>query len=193
MLKTIFTMAAIVVGVLSPVAGVSAQTPEFQPVELTEVTAAAALDAMPAIFAVARNVEDERVSGDVNGLMTGMAGLQKNTAAQEQLGFAVSGYGFASYPDWLATTQTVFSTYVYIQTADARDQAAPALDAALQQVLNDPNIPQARKDAIVAQLSNIDAVAAEGQANIPSQANQAVVLALLPLIESTLQTMEGMQ
>jgi hypothetical protein len=190
MLKSVITAAAFAIATIST--GL-AQMPDFQPVELTDTSAANALDAMPAIFAVARNYDGQGVGGDMDGLVTGFAGLRNFADAQEQLGVAVGAYGFDSYPDWVATTQTILATYAYIKTAGAREQMAPAMDAAMQKVLDNPNIPQAQKDAIIAQLDGANAANAARQANAPSEENQTIVIALLPLVESTIRTMQAMQ
>ncbi len=193
MLKSVVAAAAFVIAAIATITTVSAQMPDFQPVALSDITAASALDAMPAIFAVAQNYEGQGLSGDMDGLVTGFAGLETYAEAQEQLGVAIGAYGFESYADWVATIQTVLATYAYIQTAGAREQMAPAMDAAMQRVLSDPNIPQAQKDAIIAQLGGVKAGIAENQARAPSQENQAIVIGLLPLVEATIQTMQAMQ
>jgi hypothetical protein len=193
MLKSIVAAAAFAIAAIAPVNLSSAQMPEFQPVALSDISAASALDAMPAIFAVARNYEGKGVSGDMDGLVSGFAGLRDFANAQEQLGFAVSAYGFDSYPDWVATIQTVLATYAYIKSAEAREEMAPAMDEAMQKVLDNPSIPQAQKDAIIAQLGGVKAANAEKQASAPSEENQAVVIGMLPLVETTIQTMQAMQ
>lgn len=193
MLKRVVSAAALAVATIVTVTTVSAEMPDFEPVALSDITAASALDAMPAIFAVAQNYEGQSVSGDMENLVTGFAGFGTYADAQEQLGVAVGAYGFDSYPDWVATIQTVLATYAYIKSAEAREQMAPAMDEAMQKVLDNPSIPQAQKDAIIAQLGGVKAANAEKQASAPSEENQAVVMGLLPLVEATIQTMQAMQ
>lgn len=69
----------------------------------------------------------------------------------------------------------------------------PAMDAAIQQILNNPSIPQAQKDALIAQMGGASAAMAGAQANAPSAENQAIVTALMPQIEAMIQTMQAMQ
>jgi hypothetical protein len=192
-LKSVVAAIAFAITGVATLTTVSAQMPEFQPVALTDISATNALDAMPAIFGVAQNYESQSVGGEMGALVTGFAGLGSYAEAQAQLGAAVGAYGFDSYSDWLATLQTILSTYAYIQTAGAREQMAPAMNSAMQQVLDNPNIPQAQKDAIIAQLGAASVAQAQGQASAPSEENQAVVIALLPLVKGTIQTMQAMQ
>jgi len=193
MLRSVIVAAAFAIAAVTTFTPASAQMPEFQPVALSDIAATNALDAMPAIFAVAQNYEGQSVGGDMDGLVTGFAGLRNFADAQEQLGVAVGAYGFDSYPDWVATIQTILATYAYVQTAGAREQMAPAMDAAMQKVLDNPNIPQAQKDAIIAQLGGVNSSIGESQASAPSEENQAIVISLLPQIEATIRTMEAMQ
>jgi len=193
MLKSVIAAIAFAVTMIAPLTSVSAQMPDIQPVALTNDTASSALDAMPAIFAVAQNYDGQGVGGDMGSLVAGFSGLGSYADAQAQLGTAVGAYGFDSYTDWLATIQTIMSTYAYIQSAGALQQMGPAMDAAMQQVLNNPSIPQAQKDAIIAQMGAANTAQAQAQANAPSEENQAVVIALMPLVEGTIQTMQTMQ
>lgn len=159
----------------------------FQPVALTETNASAALGAVPDFIAVAQNYQG--LSGDLDSL----AGLSTSAVAQADLNGAAAANGFASYGDWVAVMQTIMSTYAYIQSAGAIQQMAPAMDAAIQQILNNPSIPQAQKDQIIAQMGAANAAAAGAQANTPSAENQAIVNALTPQIQAVMQQMQSLQ
>ena len=80
--------------------------------------------------------------------------------------------------------------YAYTQSAGAMQQAAPALDMAMQQMMNNPNIPQAQKDMLMAQMGGGGPMAAM-QANAPSPGNQAVVTALGPQIQQMIQFLQS--
>jgi hypothetical protein len=156
-------------------------------VALTETNASAALGAVPDFMAVAQNYEG--LGGDLDAL-TGMATA---TAAQADLNATAAANGFSSYGEWVSVLQTIMTTYAYIESAGAMQQMAPAMDSAMQQILNNPNIPQAQKDQIIAQMGAAGAAAAGAQANAPSAENQAVVTSLMPQIEAMIQTMQAMQ
>lgn len=193
MLKSVIAALVVAMTAFATPNTVSAQMADFQPVALTNTSATGALDAMAAVFAVANNYDGQGVGGDLDSLMSGFAGLTTYADAQAQLGNAVGAYGFSSYAEWVATIQTVFGTYAYIQSAGAMAQMGPAVDAAMQQVLADPNIPEAQKQAIIAQLGAAGAAQSQAQANAPSPENQAIVTELLPLVEYTMQSMQAMQ
>jgi len=125
MFRCFGVVAGAVVAAMVAVTTVSAQGPNFQPVALTTENAAAAVSAVPDVFAVAQNYQ-----GVGDGL-DGLAGLSTYAAAQADLNAAVASNGFSSYGDWVAVIQTVVSTYGYIQSAGAVQQMAPAMDAAI--------------------------------------------------------------
>jgi len=187
MFKCFGIAAGAVVAAMVAATTVSAQAPNFQPVALTAGSAEAAVNAVPDVLAVAQNYQG------AGGGLDGLAGLSTYAAAQADLNAAVAGNGFSSYGDWVAAIQTVVSTYGYIQSAGAVQQMGPAMDAAIQQILNNPSIPQAQKEALIAQMGGASAAMAGAQANAPSAENQVIVMALMPQIEAMIQTMQAMQ
>ncbi|NND50063.1 MAG: hypothetical protein HKN60_07405 [Rhizobiales bacterium] len=168
----------------------AAQSPNFQPVELTQQGAAGAIEAMPAIYQVAQSYEGSVGRGSGDDPIDGFAALATYAAARAELDASVAQYGFSSYQDWVAIIQTVMHTYAYSQSAGAMQQAAPALDMAMQQMMNNPNIPQAQKDALMAQFGGGGPMAMM-QANAPSPGNLAVVGALGPQIQQMINFMQS--
>lgn len=180
-----FAFAALaIVLALAPVRGEMAA---FEPVALETRSAARALDAIPAIFAISQNYEG--VDFDVDGLVESLVALENYGPAQEQLSAAVSVYDFSGYSDWLATIRTIFTTYAYARS----DAAKAAVETAAGQIADDPSVTQAQKDAILAELEN-PAAAPVGEAAVdPSQENLRVVVALSPQIASAIETMQAMR
>jgi hypothetical protein len=183
MFRLAFYALSVTVMILGAGAGIRAQMPDFQPVALTEAGTAQAISAMPGVMDVARRHEASAApaGGDPLG---GLAGLATYAAARAELDAAVGGYGFSGYEGWVETIQTVMHTFAYVRSAGAMQQMAPAMDAAIQQIIANPGIPQAQKDAIIARMGGSQAAMAGMVANAPSPGNQAIVNALMPEIEA---------
>jgi hypothetical protein len=185
-----FAMAAAGLAVVVLVAAASAQSPEPRPVALETQSATRALDAVPAVFAVARNLEGIEINVSLDAMERGFSDLAGQPAAQEQLAAALGVYGYETYGEWAATIRTIFATYAFVKAEGA---GAPTIEPALQQVLNDPRVTRAQKDAIVAWMdaSGADAPGTEGVP--PSEGNLVAVIALVPHIASTIEMMQAMQ
>lgn len=168
----------------------SAQVAAPQSVALETRSASRALDAVPAVFAVARNLEGVEIEVGVDSVANGFSDLAGQPAAQEQLTAALGSYGFEGYEDWAATVRTVFSTYAFIRSRGPND---PSIEEATRRILDDPSIPRSQKDSIVESMSEPSAELPEIGAAPPTQENLAVVVALVPHIESTIEMMRAMQ
>lgn len=180
MMATVIAALAVLIAVAAP----RAQTTSgFEHVALTGDLAGRALDALPAVYAVAQSYEDQFPDGASDDVLVGLSGLATYEAARLELDGAVAPHGFSGYMDWVATIQTVLHAYAYVQSRPAMEQMAPQMDAAMQQILNNPNIPQAQKDAIMAQIGAMGGARAAMEANAPTPENQAVVRELGPRIE----------
>lgn len=169
---------------------VIAQAPIIQQVELEAQSASRALDAIPAVFAVARNLDGIAIDVGVDSMANGFADLAGQEAAQGQLTGALGAYGFEAYEDWAATVRTVFAIYAFIRSEGA---GSPSIGAAVNRVLEDPSIPQGQKDAVADRISEPTIDAPQTGEAIPSPGNLAIVVALVPQIESTIQMMQAMQ
>lgn len=161
-----------------------------EPVVLESRTASRALDAVPAVFAVAQNLEGVDLDLSIDGLANGYSELASLTAAQEQLTTALSVYDFENYGVWAATIKTVFSTNAYIR---AKGLTASEVNLALQEVLHDVGIPQTQKDTIAAEMKSVASGSAGADVVAPLFDNLVVVIGLLPQVESTITMMQAMQ
>lgn len=180
---------AAVVGSTVPLSA-SAQSPANQQVALDPQSAARALDAIPAVFVVAQNLDGAQIDISADGMASGFSDLADETAAQDQLTAALGAYGFEGHPAWAATVRTIFAGYGFIRS---EGWAAPMIDHALQQVLNDPGIPQNQKDAIVDHMGSPLADFPRTDGTAPTEENLIVVIGLLPHIESTIEMMRAMR
>jgi len=182
-------VAAAVLGF--PVVGPApAQNTAPLPVTLDAQSASRALDAVPAVFAVAQNLEGVDIDVDVESMANGFSGLAGQEAAQVQLTAALGSYGFEGYADWAETIRILFSTYAFVRSKGPNDEA---INLAVQGVLDDPDVPQSQKDAIVGRMREPLADYPDVDAGAPSRENLAVVIALVPHIESTVEMMRAMQ
>jgi hypothetical protein len=168
----------------------SGQVAGPQSLVLETRSASRALDAIPAVFAVAKNLENVEIDVGVEGMASGFSDLANHAAAQEQLVAALGAYGFESYGDWAATTQTIFATYTYIEVKGA---TAPPIAEAVDNVLNDPGLPERQKELIKIQVEGIEAKMSDVEVPSPSQTNLEVVIALMPQISTTIEMMQAMQ
>ena len=168
----------------------SAQSPSGQSVALEARSATRALDAIPAVFIVAQNLDGAEIDVSADSMASGFSDLADEAAAQDQLTAALGAYGFEGYPAWAATVRTIFATYGFIRSEGL---AAPTIDRALQQVLNDPNVPQNQKDAVVDRMGNSPADVPKTDGTAPTIENLVVVIGLVPQIESTIEMMRAMR
>ena len=183
----------VVVAVLTAlmlVATASAQAPAAQPVVLEPQSTARALDAVAAVFAVARNLEDAEIGVGIESVADGFADLADETAAQDQLTAALGAYGFEGYRPWADTIKTIFATYGYVQSAGPTD---PLVEKALQQVMNDAGVPQSQKDAIYRHIAEMSGEPIASEVAAPTPENLAVVIGLAPHIASTIEMIRAMQ
>lgn len=183
----------LIIGALAATAIViatSAQSPPKQRITLDAQSASRALDAIPAVFAVARNLEEVEIDVGPDSMASGFSDLADEPAAQDQLTAALGAYGFEGYSVWSATVRRIFATYGIIRS---EGQAAPTVDRALQQVLNDPAVPQSQKDAIVSSMSRPEGSGASADEAAPSEEDLMVVIGLMPHIEATIEMMRAMQ
>lgn len=164
-----------------------AETAASQPLALEARSAARALDAIPAIFAISQNFEG--VDFDVDGLVDSLIALEDYGPAQEQLSAAAGVYDFSGYSEWLATIRTMFATYAYARS----DVAKPATDAVVEQIVEDPAVSKAQKDALLAALETPAADVGVAPAVEPSEQNLRVVIGLSPQIETAIETMQAMR
>ena len=58
-------------------------------------------------------------------------------------------------------------TYAFTQSAGAMQQMAPAMDMAMQQMMNNPNIPQAQKDPDVIHRKGLKVLDQDGREIAP--------------------------
>jgi hypothetical protein len=185
------TMIVIATVTASPhLSSVSAQSPANQPVALEAQSATRALDAIPAVFAIARNLEGVEIDVSADSMARGFSDLADEAAAQDQLTAALGAYGFEGYGAWAATTRTIFATYGFILS---EGQAAPIVERALQQVVNNPGVPQNQRDAIVSHMSRLKGAESSPDGAAPTEENLVVVIGLVPHIESTIEMMRAMQ
>ena len=184
---TIVIAAAVASAVLF---SASAQSPASEPVALDVQSASRALDAIPAVFAIARNLDSAEIDVGPDSMASGFNALADETAAQEQLSAALGAYGFEGYGAWAATIRTIFATYGFIR---AEGQTAPIVDRALQQVLNDSGVPQNQKDAIVSRMGPTKGVESSQDGPAPTEENLVVVIGLMPHIEATIEMIGAMQ
>ena len=168
----------------------SAQSLTTQQVTLDSQSASRALDAIPAVFVVAQNVDGAEIDLSADGMASGFSDLADETAALDQLTAALGAYGFEGYPDWAATVRTIFTVYGFIRS---ERWAAPMIDRALQQILSDPGIPQIQKDAIVDRMDGLPVDIPETVGAPPTEQNLMVVIELVPHIETTIETMRAMR
>lgn len=184
---TTFVIAAFVATTVATT--VSAQSPS-QEVLLEGRSAARALDAIPAVFAVAQNLEGIEIDVSADGMASGFSDLAAEPSAQEQLTAALGAYGFEGYDAWAATIRTIFATYSFIRS---EGQAAPTVARALKQVLDDAGVPQSQKDAIVIHIGRPRGKSTSPDGVTPIEENLVVVIGLMPQIESTTEMMRAMQ
>jgi hypothetical protein len=189
-MRIVMTLVAPAVAILTNLLSASAQSPANQLVALEALSAARALDAIPAVFAVAQNLGGVEIDISANSMASGFSDLADETAAQDQLTAALGAYGFEGYGVWAATIRTIFATYGFIRS---EGQAAPIVDRALQKVLNDPGVPQNQKDAIVRHMDDPKADMPKPDGAAPTDENLVVVIELVPHIESTIEMMGAMQ
>ena len=97
------TLVIATVAVSAVLLSALAQSPEDQPVALEAQSAARALDAIPAVFAIAQNLEGAEVDVSADGMASGFSDLADKTAVQDQLIAALGAYGFEGYGAWAAT------------------------------------------------------------------------------------------
>ncbi len=173
------------------IAGVAlAQAPSADAVALDRLSAGRALDAVPAVLAVAQNVEGFKIEVSPKSISGAFINLADQDVASDQLTGALGAYGFEGYRDWAATIRTIFATYRFLRS-QAPD--APAVTQALAKVLDDPDIPDNQKESIAVRLAAVEADPTGSGAGVPSQDNLSVVISLLPHIESTIQTVRALQ
>ena len=192
MLRFVTTLAATALAAVLSL-GLDSAVAQGQPVALDARSAGRALDAVPAVFAVAQNVEGVDIDVSVDSMVGGFGDLAGEAAAQEMLVGALGAYDFESYEDWATTIRAIFSIYAFIQADAANGDGAPAIASALQRVLDDPGMPQSQKDAIAAHMDGAKTAVASTPAVTPSEANLAVVIGLGPQIEATIAMMRAMQ
>lgn len=168
----------------------SAQSPENQLLALEVQSAARALDAIPAVFAIAQNLEGVEIDVSAEGMASGFSDLADETAVEDQLTAALGAYGFEGYPAWAATVRTIFAAYAFIRS---EGPAAPTIERALQQVLNDPSVPQSQKNAIVDRMDRPPADIPKTAGTAPTEGNLVVAVELVPHIESTIEMMRAMR
>lgn len=167
-----------------------AQAPVLQQVELEAQSASRALDAVPAVFAVARNLDGIEIDVSVDSMANGFADLADQESAHGQLAAALGAYGFETYDDWAATVRTVFAVYAFL---GSEGPSTALIDEAVNQVLKDPSVPQGQKDAIRERMSEPIVGKSQFSETVPTRDNLATVVALVPQIESTIQMMKAMQ
>lgn len=168
----------------------SAQVEAPELVALEMRSASRALDAVPAVFAVAQNLENIKVDVSVDSMMSGFRDLAGQGDVQDLLAAALGPYDFEGYDEWAGTIRTVFAVYSFVRS---NGPSAPSVGRAMQQVLNDPSIPQSQKDAIVRLMNEPMAQPLEADGLSPTQENLTVVIALVPHIEATVEMMRVMQ
>jgi len=190
MLRIVTPVVVAAIVAFSAVGPAPAQNAIPEPVALDARSAARALDAVPAVFAVAQNVEGVDIDVDVESMANGFSGLADQEAVHEQLTAALGSYGFEGYADWAATIRKIFSTYAYVRSKGANDEE---IKRAVQRALDDPGLPQSQKDAIVSRMSQPLAEYPDVDAAPPSQEDLAAVIALVPHIETTIEMMRAMQ
>jgi hypothetical protein len=189
-MRIVMTLVIGAVVATAVVVAASAQSPPKQGITLDVQSASRALDAIPAVFAVARNLEGVEIDVGPDSMASGFSDLADEPAAQDQLTAALGAYGFEGYSVWSATVRTIFATYGIIRS---EGQAAPTVDRALQQVLNDPGVPQSQKDAIVSSMSRPEGSGPSSDEAAPSEEDLVVVIGLVPHIEATIEMMRAMQ
>lgn len=167
-----------------------AQAPSADGVVLDRQSAGRALDAVPAVLAVARNVEGVEIDVSIESVAQGIDGLAGQPAASDQLAGALGAYGFDGYGDWAATIETIFTTYRFIRS---QGLDTPSVKEGLEEVLSDPSIPENQKERIAASVATLEAESAGSDAGVPSQDNLEVVISLLPHIESTIETVKALK
>jgi hypothetical protein len=187
-IATTFVIAAVVSS--ATLLSASAQSPATQQVTLDSQSASRALDAIPAVYVVAQNVDGAEVDVSAAGMASGFSDLADETAAQEQLTAALGAYGFEGYPAWAATVRTIFATYDFIRSEGL---AASTIDRALQLVFNDPSVPQNQQGAIVDRMDDPPADIPETDGTAPTEENLVVVIELVPHIETTIEMMRAMR
>lgn len=169
----------------------NAQTmPGYRPVELDYDTANSALDALSSVHEVAQRYE-ARVPPGGDGPLSGVTNMALYQLARAELDAAVGAHGFSSYEDWTAHIGSLFHAYAFVQSAGAMAAAAPALQRALQQMKDDPNVPEATKRALAAQAGALSSAGGPAGAGAPSPNNQQVAQRLSDRIMEATQAMRS--
>jgi hypothetical protein len=183
-------LVAAAIAIVVTASPIFAQAPILQQVELEARSASRALDAVPAVFAVARNLDGIEIDVSVDSMASGFADLAGQESAQSQLVGALGAYGFETYDDWAATVRTLFAVYEFLGSAGP---STALIEEAVSQVLKDPSVPQSQKDAIQERMSEPIVGNSQISETVPTRDNLAIVVALLPQIESTIEMMQAMQ
>jgi len=190
MIRTAMLAIASAIAALGIVGLALAQAPSADAVALDRLPAGRALDAVPAVLAVAQNVEGVEIEVSPDSISGAFMDLADLDVASDQLTGALGAYGFDGYRDWAAMIRTIFATYRFLRS---QGPDAPAVKRALAKVLNDPDIPDNQKEAIAMRLAEVEADPTGSDAGVPSQDNLSVVISLLPHIGSTIQTVRALQ
>lgn len=190
MMRVVTPVVIVILVVLAVIEMASAQAPVDGAVALERQSAARALDAVPAVFAIARNLEGIKIDVGPDSIASGFSDLAGQEGAHDQLKGALGAYGFEGYSDWAATIRTIFLAYAYVR---ARGPDDAAVRQVLQQILADSDVPQSRKDAISSAMAAIEPDATGSVIDVPNQENLSIVVALAPHIESTIDMVRAMQ
>jgi len=162
---------------------------EIETVALTEDSASRALDALPDVYAVARSYKDRVPRESSDSPLSGVANFGLYRMAKADLDGAAGSHGFSDYTEWLQHITSLFQAHAFAQSAGAMAAAAPAMRAAMEKLQKDPNIPEAQKQAMLAQLSQMAGVNSATSEGGPSEQNQEIARRLAERIDAVTKAM----
>ena len=160
---------AMLIGIC-PVAGAgpvaAAQTPQVADVALTAQLVEAFIKSYPAVKKSADGLAKKyKIHTDTDSAAAKWQAWLGSTAAQAELNGIAGQYGFDSFLGWVNVTINVARAYAFAKEGPNMDSQ---MSAAIAQIKNNPDIPDAQKKMLLKQMAGAGAAIAE---NKPSQDN----------------------
>ena len=182
MVTTLRNLIAAAVAVTAVFAGnAGAQVPTTAQVALTPEIVGAFVASYPDVRGTADNLSDQYGVdvGDDPDPAVAWQGWLAVTGAQGALNAVCQSYGFADFQQWLQVFTSVATAYAF---ATGGGDMNAQMTAALAQIQNDPNIPEAQKQLMIQQMQasmGVVAAIAPPQQNIDAVTPYVDQLAVL--------------
>jgi len=163
---------------------------QIQAVALTPGLVDRFIAGVDAMMNLARKYGLNRVtSGDSNDPMGGFMDAFRGQGARAEMTRELNRLGFASEQQWRNVATNTMAAYAYARSGINPSAMQGQMQMAMQQVLNNPSIPESHKQRIRDQLARMNT---QQTANAPSEANLAVVRTKMQALDALVARMQQM-